>query len=238
MLNPLRIAAFRLPILTLSGVLAVGAGPALAERPMVVDDAGTLDAGGGKLEFGWSRDDQTRGWDAAAGFAPIANLELEVGLARARDGATSPDSLLRGVGVAAKWVPLQAETGLSAGLKLEHERARADDRAGSRVTARVSAASVLASWRFASEQVIHANLGREWVRVSGDTEAANTWGVGFEQPLTESLQLVAEVYGAEETRPDRQIGLRYEIVEGVQVSGAVGRGSDRNIGNVGIAWEF
>ena len=233
--NSLRAAAFRLPMLVLSAALA---GPALAERPMVVDDAGTLDAGGAKLEFGWSRDDRTHGWDAAAGFAPIANLELEVGLARARDGATSPDTLLRGVGVAAKWVPLQAETGLSAGLKLEHERARADDRVGARVTARVSAASVLASWRFASEQVIHANIGREWLRVSDDTEVANTWGVGFAQPLTRSLQLVAEVYGAEETRPDRQIGLRYEIVEGFKVSGAVGRGTDRTIGNVGVAWEF
>ena len=173
-----------------------------------------------------------------AGFAPLPMLELEVGLARGRDHESSPDTRLQGVGFAAKWVPLQAETGLSAGVKVEHARARADDRVNPRVTGRANALSLLASWRFASEQVIHFNAGREWVRVQGDTEATNTWGVGFEQPLTERLQLVAEVFGAEESRPDRQIGLRYEIMEGLKVSAAVGRGSDRSIANAGISWEF
>lgn len=218
--------------------LVLSASPALAERPMSVDDAGTLEQGGAKLEFGWGRDDRVREFDVAAGFAPLPNLELEVGLARGRDHESSPDTRLQGVGFAAKWVPLQAETGLSAGVKVEHARARADDRVGSRVTARGNAVSLLASWRFASEQVIHFNAGREWVRVQGDTEAANTWGLGFEQPLTERLQLVAEVFGAEESRPDRQIGLRYEIMDGLKVSAAVGRGSDRSIANAGISWEF
>jgi hypothetical protein len=179
-----------------------------------------------------------REFDVAAGFAPLPMLELEVGLARGRDHESSPDTRLQGVGFAVKWVPLQSETGLSAGLKAEYERQRSDDRSGGRETERINALSLLASWRFASEQVIHFNAGREWVRVDGDTEAANTWGLGFEQPLTERLQLVAEVFGAEESRPDRQIGLRYEIMEGLKVSAAVGRGSDRSIANAGISWEF
>ena len=36
----------------LAGLLALAASPALAERPMAVDDAGTLERGGAKLEFG------------------------------------------------------------------------------------------------------------------------------------------------------------------------------------------
>ena len=54
----------------LAGLLALAASPALAERPMAVDDAGTLERGGAKLEFGWSKDDSVRGLEGAAGFGP------------------------------------------------------------------------------------------------------------------------------------------------------------------------
>ncbi|NMG73859.1 hypothetical protein GPA25_03710 [Aromatoleum diolicum] len=212
--------------------------PAQAERPMVVDDAGTLDKGGAKLEFGWSRDDETRGFDAAVGYGPIENLEVELALAQARDHEPDPSVRLRAVGAALKWVPLQVESGLSAGLKLEYARERADLRDAPDETARASAVTGLATWNFASGQRVHLNLGREWVRVDGDTDDANTWGVGFEHPLTGTFTVAAEVFGVEDTAPDRQIGVRYEVVEGVKLSGAVGRGNDRSFANVGVAWEF
>lgn len=206
---------------------------------MVVDDAGTLDKGGAKLEFGWMRDDQSRGFDAAAGYGPIDNLEVEIAYARARDHEPHPSLWAHGVGGAVKWVPLQAETGLSAGLKAEYARERVDLRGGeSDEIARASSVTGLATWAFVSGGRVHLNLGREWVRAAGDTHTANTWGLGFEHPLTDDLTIAAEVFGAEDGRPDRQVGLRYEIVEGVQVSGAVGRGSGRTIANVGVAWEF
>ena len=82
---------------------------------------------------------------------------------------------------------------------------------------------------------MHVNLGREWVR---DDEDVNFWGVGLDLPLSEQLDFVVETFGAEHSGPDRQVGLRYTIAEGVKVSGAVGRGNDRNIANVGVAWEF
>lgn len=221
----------------ISACLAMAAA-AHAERPMVVDDAGTLDKGGAKLEFGWSRDDHTRGLDAAGGYGPIENLEVELALAQARDREPDPSVRLHGVGVAMKWAPLQAETGLSAGVKLEHGRERAHIRNAPDETARANAVTGLATWSFAGGQAAHLNLGREWVRADGDTDAANTWGVGFEHPLTEAFTIAAEVFGVEETRPDRQIGVRYEILEGLKVSGAVGRGNDRSFANVGVAWEF
>ena len=99
----------------LAGLLALAASPALAERPMAVDDAGTLERGGAKLEFGWSKDDSVRGLEGAAGFGPIDNVELELGFGRAKDREPSPHVNVRGLGAAVKWVPLQAETGLSAG---------------------------------------------------------------------------------------------------------------------------
>jgi hypothetical protein len=224
--------------LLLPALLACTATAALAERPMMVDDAGTLDHGGAKLEFGWSRDDKARGWDAAAGYSPIENLELEVGLERMRDHATDPTTRLHGKGFALKWVPLQAETGLSAGLKLEVGRVRIDDRVAPTETERAHSLNGLLTWRTQSEQKFHVNLGREWVRSGGVREGANTWGVGFEQPLREDLQLTLETYGAERSRPDKQVGLRWEIAEGLKLSVAAGRGNDRSFAQAGVAWEF
>ncbi len=64
------------PIVLVS-LFAFCSAPAFAERPMAVDDAGTLERGGAKLEFGWSRDDAVRGYEGAAGFGPIDNVEVE-----------------------------------------------------------------------------------------------------------------------------------------------------------------
>jgi len=212
--------------------------PVVAERPMTVDNASTPEPGTAELEFGWSRDDKVKGFDGAIGFGPVQNVKLELEFGHVQDRSVNPDLHERGVGVSLKWVPLQAETGLSAGLKLEHGRLRSDFGGEGRETIRASAATGLASWSFASGQKLHFNLGREWARVEHDTEAENTWGTGFEQPLGGGLTITAEIFGAEHSRPDKQLGLRYEIDDGVSLSGAVGRGNDRGFANAGIAWEF
>jgi hypothetical protein len=231
-------SSFHLASLAALLLAAFATQPAMAERPMAVDDAGTLDRGGAKLEGGWSKDDRVRGWDIAAGFGPIDNVEVEIAFERAYDHDTNPNTRLSGVGFAAKWVPLQNETGLSAGLKFEFGRAKADDRIGNKETARTRGLIGLASWNFESRQIIHLNLGREWERIDGDTEAVNVWGLGFEQPLAETLQFTVEIFGAEHSRPDKQVGLRWEIASGLKLSVAAGRGSGRSIANAGIAWEF
>lgn len=218
--------------------LACAATPVLAERPMNVDDAGTLDKGGAKLEFGWSRDAGARGWEGAAGFGPIENLELEVNFERLRDHDPAPTQTVRGTGFALKWVPLQEDHGLSAGLKLELGRSRISDRLNPTETEQARSLTGLITWGFESGQRMHANLGREWMRLSGPNPSANTWGLGFEQPLTENVQLGIETYGADRTRPDRQVGLRWEVVEGLKFSVAAGRGNGRSFGNAGVAWEF
>lgn len=219
-------------------IIACAAAPALAERPMSVDDAATGEKGSAELEFGWVRDHKERGGEASFAYIPLENLKVELGYSRVRDHDPDPSLWAHGLGVALKWVPLQAETGLSAGLRYDYERARVDLRGEPDEVARANAVTALLSWGFASGQHVHLNIGREWVLISGTNEVANTWGVGFEQPLGERFTLGAEVFGAEDGRPDRQIGLRYEVVDGFTVSGAVGRGSDRTIANVGCAWEF
>lgn len=156
-------------LLAVASALAAMSMPVSAERPMAVDDAGTLERGGAKLEFGWSRDDALKGFEGAVGYGPIDNVEVELSFGRAKDRDESPDVTVRGVGAALKWVPLQAETGLSAGLKYEYGR----ERVSGEGTSRANALAGLASWAFEAGPRVHVNLGREWVRGDGH---ADFWG--------------------------------------------------------------
>lgn len=205
---------------------------------MVVDDAGAMAKGGAKIEGGWSRDDEVRGWDLAVGFGPIDGVEVELAFARLRDRSTSPQTEFEATAVAAKWIPLQAETGLSAGFKAEVGNDREDDQLGTIIKPKTHALTGLATWAFASGQLLHLNLGRAWEKVDDVSDGLNNWGLGFEQPLTDALTLTLETFGNEHERPDRQVGVRWTVAEGLKLSAAAGRGNDRSFAQAGVAWEF
>lgn len=210
-----------------------------AEGPMATDDAGTLDKGGMKVEAVWAKDDQAKGMEALFGFSVIENLEMEFAGAYAKDDAANPATKARGFGFGAKWVPFQNDTGWSMGARFDYGRSRIDDReADEKFTEREYAVTGLASYRLENGQVLHVNLGAARVKAQGDSDTVGTWGIGYEFPIVDKLQLTVEAFGEEHSRPDKAVGLRYEVIDGFKVSGAVGRGNDRNFGQVGAAWEF
>lgn len=213
--------------------------PASAESPMRTDDAGTLAQGGMKLEAVASRDDKTRGVDLAVGAGVLPQLELEVVLGRARDTRFDPSTTYRGQGFGLKWVPLQNDTGWSAGARVDWGRTRVREGAiPAPWTDREYAITALASHRFVGGQVLHLNAGRKVLKVQGTRQSSAIWAAGYELPLAQPLQLTAEVYGEQRMRPDKALGLRYEVAEGVKVSAAAGRGNARTFGQLGMAWEF
>jgi hypothetical protein len=206
-----------------------------AERPMAVDDAAGLQRGDAKMELGWLRDARIRGFEAAVGYAPIDNLEVELSIGRARDRGSSSHDTLTATGVALKWVPVQSEQGLSAGLKYEFEAART--RYG--LDSDNQVLNMLLSWNFTSGHGLHLNLGRSWSKIAhASDEVANLWGIGLDVPLTERLHLTTETFGTQGGHPDRQVGLRYEIFDGLKVSVAAGQGNKRSFGSAGLAWEY
>jgi hypothetical protein len=213
--------------------------PSFAEPPMNVDDAGTLDQGGMKVEGAWRKDDKKRGAEFVFGFSPLENLEIGIGLARDRDHADNPATRFNAVGVGFKWVPIQNKTGWSFGATLDFGRTRVNDYVTpDRFTEQETAINGLATWRIEPGNAVHLNLGAKRVKAQGQSDTLGTWGAGYEHPLVEKLKLTAEIFGEEHSRPDKAVGLRYEIVEGLKVSGAVGRGNGRSFGQVGFAWEF
>jgi hypothetical protein len=200
-----------------------------AARPMVTDDAGTLALHGKKLEFGWSREGSARGIEVEAGYGLLDGLEVAVGAARVRaDGVRGTD-----LGLGLKWVPLQPELGLAAGLRLDIAHAR-----GGGESAREVDLTGLLSWRFANEVALHANLGQRRVRAAGVSDRSTVWAGSVDLPVAAHWQLALEAFGERGTRPGRQIGLRHEIDEGLTLSGALGRADGARLASLGLAWEF
>lgn len=90
-----------------------------AESPMLTDDAGTLDAGGFKIEARHTWDALARSEELALGFAPLPKVELGLSAASERDRTNHPADTAQVRGLSVKWVPLQSETGLSLGVLLD-----------------------------------------------------------------------------------------------------------------------
>lgn len=227
--------------LTIALALSCSLAPhaARADRPLTVDGADTLPRGTAKLEGGWLRDDDLRGLEIAAAYAPWDNLEFEIGYSRGHNPAREPWANQWSRGVAVKWGPLQQDEGLSLGLKYGYERETFDPPGNGRhERGHHHGVQALASWGWASGTFLHVNVGRDWARFDGETEAATTWGVAAETPVADGLDLTVEIYGDSLSRPDRALGVRYELFEDCKLSAAAGRGNDRNFFSVGVAWEF
>lgn len=230
---------FRHAILVAGTAGFLSATNAWAERPMATDDAGTLGLGGMKIEPVLSRDEKTRGSEIGFGYGPIENVEIGLTFARETDRTDDPSTKMRGTGFGIKWVPIQNDTGWSLGVSLGYGRTKVNERATpDKYTEKETSFSGLATYRFATGHVFHANLGSTRVKAQGNSDSVGTWGAGYEFPLLDNLKLTAEIFGEENSRPDKAIGLRYQVFDGFKVSGAVGRGNDRSFGLVGMAWEF
>lgn len=201
---------------------------------MAVDDAGTLDPGGAKVEFGWRKDGPARGADIGAGFSPIESLELGATFTWARDRSESPEAIGRGVDVQVKWVPVRNATGLSAGLEGIVSRGWLHDGPDAREAKLLG----LCTWAFAEGPLLHVNGGYRWTKAGDERTHGALWGVGLDVPVVEDLHVTLETYGARRERPDNAVGLRWQVAHGWKLSAAFGRGNDRRFANAGVAVEF
>lgn len=196
---------------------------ALADRPMVVDDASVGDVGNGNLKL-WYTDADGKGvTSAAAAYTIWKSVELEAQLARG--------SGLRGVGVQAKWqITPEREHGCHVGASLGWTRVELD-RAG---RSNASGITALATCNDPGLGTAHFNLG--WARPSGGPGATN-WGVAVERSFGAVTPNI-EVFGADDTNTTVQIGLRGPLAPGWQLDGSIGRSAGVNIYTVGLRLEF
>lgn len=218
-----------------AGLMATGL--AFAEAPMSVDDAGTMDAGGKKVEAGWSKAGDVRAWEVAGGFSPAEHWEIGVAWDREKDHQSRERD--RGGSLSVKWVPVQTDAGWSVGalFDLGHRQWRSPA-TDEKDTYQTMSALGLATYR-ANAHVLHLNAG-----VARDTQSdENTalWGLGYEYELSDTVALLAQYYGEEGSSPTRGVGVRWTVAEGMKVGVMVDRttGRDRETAvALSWAWEF
>jgi hypothetical protein len=201
---------------------------AFAEAPMITDDAGTMDAGGKKIESGFAKSGSQRSYGLSGGYSPIEGVELGVGLSHARDKSIPASG--NATSLSAKWIPLKSGI-FSAGLKLDHVRAKSGG-----LSSHDTTLTALGSARFESGYVLHANLGRTHASDGGGR--STHWALGYEARLAEKVQLTLDIHSSTGSDTGKQIGARWELKQGLKLSGALGRFNAENTAFASISWEF
>ena len=210
-----------------------------AGRPLTVDDAGTDDAKAGHVEIWLDRQGNTDVWNFAPTYAPATGLEISIPYAQQRSKINGSTEITKQIGVSLKWVPFQHEYGWSAGASATILRNSPLDGAFGKVTVLNS----IFTYGFTDESAMHLNVGSQ---KNGSAKANTTWGIAYERSIG-GFNAHIETFGAAESKPTTQIGLRYVITRSVQIDGTIGRatvGCERggnvvkNIGSIGLKFDF
>ncbi|MBP6404516.1 MAG: hypothetical protein KA335_02575 [Ramlibacter sp.] len=199
----------------------LAATPALAGRPLTVDDASVNDAGAGHVEAWYARQPgRLHTWTVAPAYAPVNGLEL--GAAFTRDRTTPQSS----AAVQAKWriTPVQ-DDGCNAGAVLGVAQARGAGR-----TPYINGLFTCNSAWGAT----HFNLGANRAR-GGPTLGA--WGVAHEREFG-AITAHVEAFGQRLAKPTFQIGARKDIAKGLQLDGTLGRSNRETLVSVGLKVGF
>ena len=196
--------------------------PALAGRPLTVDDADVNDTGQGHVEAWYARQPgRAHTWTVAPAYAPINGLELGAALSRDRTADATTGA------VQAKWriTPAQ-ESGCNVGAVLGVAHTRG---AGGNSPYLNGLATCNSSWGAS-----HFNLGA--VRAPGGPTLA-TWGIAHERefgPVTAHV----EAFGQRQSKPTFQVGARIDAAKGLQIDGTLGRTSHETLFSVGLKHSF
>lgn len=195
--------------------------PALAGRPLTVDDASVNDTGHGHVEAWYARaPGRLHTWTVAPAFAPLEGLELSAAFSRDRTTPQSTQALQ------AKWriTPVQdAGCNLGAVLGASHTR-------GTGRTPYLNGLITCNSGWGAS----HFNLGANRAPGAG---TLGSWGVAHEYGFG-AVTAHAEAFGQRRAKPTFQVGARTEIAKALQLDGTVGRSNRETLVSLGLKYGF
>lgn len=188
---------------------------AYAARPMITDDARTVDAKACQVES-WARNNKhSKEYWALPACNFTGNLELTFGGARTNDstGTHTTDVVLQGKTLFKTLEP----GGWSTGLVMGAIRHPGDSKRVSELYSYVPA-----SFSYVNDKVIlHTNVGVLHNTVTSSTRG--TWGVGTETAILANTWLIAEAFQQKEGRPFYQAGVRHWIVPNrVQIDATYG----------------
>jgi hypothetical protein len=213
------------PTLVILALAAFASAPALAGRPLVVDDANTNDKGAGHVETWVTHADGTNLLSIAPAYAPIDGLEFSALVARESSTSLTVSALQ------AKWrITPSQEAGCNFGAVLGASHASLSG-AGSANTTYLNG---LMTCNLGGSGSVHFNLGA--TKPSGSS-AENAWGMAYEHQFGAVTPHI-EWFGSEGVKPTVQVGLRGEITKGIQLDGSIGRSEGVTISTLGLKFQF
>jgi hypothetical protein len=199
----------------LSAAIALTPPASYAARPMITDDARTVDAKACQVESWVRTNKDSREYWALPACNFSGNLELTFGGARTADaaGVSTTDIVLQGKTLFKSLEPNGWSIGLAMGA-IRHPSA------GKRVAELYS--YVPASFSYFNDKVIvHTNVGALHNTVTSSSRG--TWGVATETAVTERSWFIAEAFQQKSGRPFFQAGVRHWIVPNhVQIDATYG----------------
>lgn len=196
--------------------------PALAGRPLTVDDADVNDPGSGHVEAWYARQPgHAPTWTLAPAYAPVEGLELGAAVARDTSAPATTYSLQ------AKWriTPVR-ESGCNVGAVLGLSRTRG-------LSGDTPYANGLLTCRSAFGAT-HLNLGA--LRGPGGP-TLGAWGVAHEWALGR-FGVHVEAFGQRHANPTFQAGLRTQLTPALQIDGSLGRSQRETLFSVGLKTDF
>lgn len=196
-------------------LLAAGATAAHAGRPLATEDADVLEPGRCELEGFASHvraDDMpsARGTTLQFGCGLGWNTQAALAASHARaDGASSTAWAL--VGKTGLVPRSDTSTGLTLAWGLAAVRAP-----GGSTEHETTFLNLVATHGFDGGWLAHANLG--WLRSESADTNTTTWNLAVERPVGGGVDLMAELYGDDRTRPWLGAGVRWAASERVSLN--------------------
>jgi hypothetical protein len=200
------------------------AGPALAGRPLTVDDAGTNAGGEGHVELWMARAEGARSTNISPAYALRDGLELSALLSR-----ETPDKITTTALQLKVLLSPSKEDGCNFGVGVGVARARAagDSENGAFVNG-------IATCNGTPLGNVHFNPG--YTKPSS-ASGVKSWGVALEREMGVVTPHI-EYFGADQIKPVLQIGLRGDLAKSLQLDGTVGRSAGITGYSLGVKYKF
>lgn len=196
--------------------------PSFAGRPLTVDDASVNDAGDGHVEAWWTRSPNgVRSWTLAPAYAPVENIELGAGIAREQFTGIQTQNIQAKFRI----TPTQ-ENGCNFGAVLGSARVEGDSFK--------PYVNGLFSCNSSTLGSFHTNVGALDVSSS---QRVRTWGLAWERAYGE-VTVHIEKFGMKNEKSTIATGLRFNVMEDLQLDTSVGRANKQNIVTIGLKWMF
>ena len=196
--------------------------PSFAGRPLTVDDASVNDAGDGHVEAWWTRSPNgVRSWTVAPAYAPVENIELGAGIAREQFTGIQTQNIQAKFRI----TPTQ-ENGCNFGAVLGSARVEGDSFK--------PYVNGLFSCNSSTLGSFHTNVGALDVSSS---QRVRTWGLAWERAYGE-VTVHIEKFGMKNEKSTIATGLRFNVMEDLQLDTSVGLANKQNIVTIGLKWMF